>query len=34
MSEQETIEGMDAKSVEFRESGGTAYLPEPVFLNP
>lgn len=30
MSEQEAIAGMEAKSTEFRESGGKVYLPEPV----
>jgi phosphomethylpyrimidine synthase len=33
-SEQEVISGMNAKSAEFRESGGKVYLPEPVRLTP
>lgn len=33
-AEQEAIAGMNAKSAEFRESGGKVYLPEPVRLNP
>ncbi|UUL77959.1 hypothetical protein NG819_16065 [Pseudarthrobacter sp. Fe7] len=33
-SEQEVIAGMNAKSAEFRESGGKVYLPELVRLTP
>ncbi len=34
VTEQEAIAGMNAKSAQFRESGGKVYLPEPVLPRP